>query len=206
MDVEPELSTELPMGHRRLISFPEGTPRHETGGARPREANTRECRGPRAKPRYHFCSGRKMGTHRDRGGPLRPGMQARPANSRTRTWCERPLAILSASPGPSRDPLKTLANRTSPFPYAPSTPYPLIRVSVSRSLLEKWRRESCPIDCSESTLSAHVQRTCSRAPSNPDSLVSLPFSPSYSLARSRRSFTFSELITSATALNPKGCV
>lgn len=46
------------------------------------------------------------------------------------------------------------------------TPYPLIRVSVSRSLLEKWRLESYPIDRSECTLSAHVQRACSRAPSN----------------------------------------
>lgn len=133
--------------------------------ARPREAPW-ECRGPKAKSRNHSCSGRKAGTHRDRG-PLRAGVQAGPANSRTRTWGEWPPATLSASPGPSRDPLQTLANHTSPLPYAPLTPYPQIRVSVSRSLLEKWRRESCPIDRSECTPSAHVQRACSRAPSTP---------------------------------------
>ncbi|KAH0511005.1 Aurora kinase A [Microtus ochrogaster] len=51
---------------------------------------------------------------------------------------------------------------------APPThnPVPPIRVSVSRSLLEKWRRESCLIDCSECALTAHARRVRSRAPSN----------------------------------------
>lgn len=69
-----------------------------------------------------------------------------------------------------------------PIPAGPA-------LSVSRSLLEKWRRESCPINRSVRTFIAHAQRASRRAlryRSAPLNLL-LPFSPSYLGARPKDS-------------------
>ena len=84
-----------------------------------------------------------------------------------------------------------------PIPAGPA-------LSVSRSLLEKWRRESCPINRSVRTFIAHAQRASRRAlryRSAPLNLL-LPFSPSYLRARSKDSLTYFNFIYSARTLTP----
>lgn len=111
-------------------------------------------------------------------GPLRQEAGPRPLEARAaglagqlwhtdseRTASSHPLRKLQIVHAIHHRPQPTAPTR---FPTVPPTPNPVppIRVSVSRSLLEKWRRESCPIDRSECALTAHARRARSRAPSN----------------------------------------
>eukprot|EP00069_Balaena_mysticetus_P007555 bmy_00245T0 len=69
---------------------------------------------------------------------------------------------------------------------------------------EKWRRESCPIDRSGLTFTAHAQRASRRAlryrltPLAPALLAILQ-------GRSRDSFTSSDFLSDATTLTPRHC-
>lgn len=67
-------------------------------------------------------------------------------------------------PNPFYGPLEAPADRTSHSPRIRGPPVPASpALWVSGSLLEKWRRESCPIDHSERTFTAHAQRAPRRA-------------------------------------------
>lgn len=126
--------------------------------ARGRKSPPRGCSGPRDR------SGGKQGP--------RP-LEARAAGLTGQLWHTDSGRTASSHPLRKLQIVHAIHHRLQPtaptrFPTAPPTPNPVppIRVSVSRSLLQKWRRESCPIDRSECALTAHARRARSRAPSN----------------------------------------
>lgn len=109
-------------------------------------------------------------------------MQAQPGNAGRLP--PRSLSTLPASPrslpGSPRDP----SRQHQPLSTYPGPPYPLSPVlTVSCRLLEKWRRESCPIDHSERTFTTHARREPHRAPRYRSAHLFLSDSPpSYLLA------------------------
>lgn len=126
--------------------------------ARGRKSPLRGCSGPRDR------SGRKQGP--------RP-LEARAAGLAGQLWHTDSGRMASRHPLRKLQIVHAIHHRPQPtaptrFPTAPPThnPVPPIRVSVSCSLLEKWRGESCPIDRSECALTAHARRAHSRTPSN----------------------------------------
>lgn len=138
--------------------------------------------------------------HYGKGGTV----QAKLSNSGRTPPCS--LMTLPAPPWSSRWSPKGPRRPHQPLSTQPWLSIPAGPVlSVSRSLLEKWRRQSCPINRSVRTFTAHAQRASRRAlryRSAPLNLL-LPFSPSYLRARSKDSLTSFNFIYPATTLTPR---
>lgn len=74
------------------------------------------------------------------------------------------LSPLPRSPQLFPWPLRGRSRPPRPFPPHPGPRYPLVRLSASCSLPEKWTPKPCRIDRSERTATAHAPRAPRRAP------------------------------------------
>lgn len=104
------------------------------------------------------------------------------------------LPVVSQRPQP---------DRTSRSPRIPGPQYPFVRFSHSPALLEKWRRESGPIDHSGRTATAHEQRAPRRALRYRSAPTHSPVSPYYLLALLKGSFTSFDFISYETTLTSR---